>query len=169
MQVISDEMLDLYVVEELSAYWHKLGKALCLEDDLLQKIYDKSPEDPPGRLRIILREWRDTAENPSLDLLDVILEQLGLKSSIPDRRGNKILYDATNTHTQSAVVLRACHLTFSNLHSTIYNVPCLKKCDGHTVIVLFLPKLSTLQWVHFRNLPVFCLTDCCNIQFTLGV
>ena len=99
MQVISDEMLDLYVVEELSTYWHKLGKALRLEDDLLQEIYDKSPEDPAERLRIILRKWRDTAENPSLDLLDVILEQLGLKSSIPDRRGNNISYDVINTHT----------------------------------------------------------------------
>ena len=67
-------MLDLYVTKELFKYWHKLGKALRLEDDLFQEIYEESREDSAERLRIILRTWRDTADNPSLDFLDEILE-----------------------------------------------------------------------------------------------
>ena len=77
-------------MNELFPYWEKLGKELYVEEDFLQEIFDRFPENPADRLRIILRKWRDTTANPSLSTLDEILKHFGLKSSIPDQRGNKI-------------------------------------------------------------------------------
>ena len=83
-------MLDQYIKEELFIYWEKLGKALHLEDQFLEDIFDRFPEDPAERLRVILTEWRDTTEHPSLDTLDGILKKLGLQPLIPDRStGNR--------------------------------------------------------------------------------
>ena len=80
-------------MEGLFIYWEKLGKALHLEDQFLQEVYDTSPMDPAERLKVILRKWRDTTEHPSLDTLDEILTKFGLKSSIPGRsEGNKTEY-----------------------------------------------------------------------------
>lgn len=84
-------MLDQYIKEGLFLYWEKLGKALHLEEQSLEDIFDSFPEDPAERLRVILTKWRDTAEHPSLDTLDGILKKLGLQSLIPDRnKGNRI-------------------------------------------------------------------------------
>ena len=80
-------------MDELFPYWEKLGKALYVEEDFLQEIFDRFPDNPADRLRIILRKWRDTTVNPSLSTLDEILKHFGLKSSIPDQRGKKIAYD----------------------------------------------------------------------------
>ena len=82
-------MLDQYIKEELFIYWEKLGKALHLEEQFLQDIFDRFPEDPAERLRVILMQWRDTTEHPSLDTLDGILKKLGLQSLIPDRSRGK--------------------------------------------------------------------------------
>ena len=90
--VITDAMLDLYITKELFIYWEKLGKALHLDEHYLQEIYDRFPMEPSQRLRIILREWRDTTDNPSLDTLDQILKNFGLMSSIPDRSNGNIAY-----------------------------------------------------------------------------
>lgn len=84
-------MLDLYIVEELYPYWEKLGKALRLEEDFLQESFDNFQMDPAERLKIILRKWRDTTDNPSLDTLHRILENLGLKHLIPSSGTSKEL------------------------------------------------------------------------------
>ena len=74
-------MLDRYVVKELFPFWHKLGKALHLEDNFLQETFDNYQE-PAERIKIILIKWRDTAKHPSLTTLHRVLEMLGLKDLI---------------------------------------------------------------------------------------
>ena len=87
VEIITDEMLDRYVVKELHEYWEKIGKGLHLEEDFSQESFDNSQVDPAKRLKLILRKWRDTAERPSLATLNGVLKNLGLKDFIP---GNKM-------------------------------------------------------------------------------
>jgi len=76
-------------VEELFPYWEELGKALYLEEQFLQEIFDQFPMDPAERLRIILRKWRDTTDHPSLATLDNILEQF--KDGVCGRNSKEII------------------------------------------------------------------------------
>ena len=76
-------MLERYVTDKLFPLWEKFGKALKLSSSFLEKAYSDYPTNPAERLRAILREWRATADYPSLSTLDKILEQLGLANIIP--------------------------------------------------------------------------------------
>ena len=81
---ITDETLDEYILEELFPLWEKLGKALQLPGSFLEDTYNDIPTDLAERLRIILKEWKATAEHPTVVTLDKRLEQIGYKKLTPE-------------------------------------------------------------------------------------
>jgi len=98
-------------VEELFSYWEELGKALYLEEQFLQEIFDQFPMDPAERLRIILRKWRDTTDHPSLATLDGILEQFGFKDGMDGRNSKEIiilLHKLSECHDKTLQCIPEC-------------------------------------------------------------
>ena len=71
------------MVDELFPLWEKLGKALRLPGSFLEDTYNDFPTDSAERLRAIFREWRTTAERPSVAILEKKLEQISYKNLIP--------------------------------------------------------------------------------------
>ena len=80
---VTDEILDEYIVDDLLPLWEKLGKALQLPGSFLEDTYNDFSTNPAERLRVILREWKNKAEHPSVVTLDKRLEQIGYKKIIP--------------------------------------------------------------------------------------
>ena len=81
---MTDETLDKYILVELFPLWEKLGKALQLPGCFLDDTYNNFPTDPAEWLRAVLREWRATAEHPSVVVLDKRLEQIGYNKPAAD-------------------------------------------------------------------------------------
>ena len=81
--LVTDEILDQYIVDELFPLWEKLGKALRLPGSFLEDTYSDFPTDSAARLRAIFREWKTTAEHPTVVNLDKRLEQIGYQNLIP--------------------------------------------------------------------------------------
>ena len=77
--LVTDEILDQYIVDELFPLWEKLGKALQLPGSFLEDTYSDFTTDSE-RLRATLREWKTTAEHPKIAILDKRLEQIGYKN-----------------------------------------------------------------------------------------
>ena len=80
---VTDEILDKYIVDELFPLWEKLGKALQLPGSFLEDTYSDFPTNSAERLRAIFREWKATAEHPSVVMLDKRLEQIGYQNLTP--------------------------------------------------------------------------------------
>ena len=81
--LVTDEILDQYIVDELFPLWEKLGKALRLPGSFLEDTYYDFPTNSAERLRAIFREWKTTAEHPTVVILDKRLEQVGYNDLIP--------------------------------------------------------------------------------------
>ena len=80
---VTDEVLNRYISEQVYPFWDKLGKALGLSSQFLDYNLVLSPDqDPDKRLRVILKKWRDTADDPSVSQLNRIYNQLGLAEYI---------------------------------------------------------------------------------------
>ena len=80
---ITDEKLEQYIIEELFPLWEKLGKALKLPGQFLEDTDCYNRADPAKRLEVILQEWRDKSDHPSLIMLDKILEKFGIRKHDP--------------------------------------------------------------------------------------
>ena len=79
VEKVTDEILDNYIVDELFPLWEKLGKALKLPGSFMEDTYSDYPTDSAERLRAILKEWKTTAEHPTVVILEKRLEQIGYK------------------------------------------------------------------------------------------
>ena len=77
---VTDKILDKYIVDELFPLWEKLGKALRLPGSFLDDTYNDFPTNSAERLRAIFREWKTTAEHPTVVILDKRLEQIGYQT-----------------------------------------------------------------------------------------
>ena len=78
---VTDEVLNQYINEEVGNFWMHLGKALNLSGQFLDYTLPRD-QDSAERLRMILREWRDTASNPSVSRLNEVYNELGLAQYI---------------------------------------------------------------------------------------
>ena len=70
-------------MDELFPLWEKLGKALRLPGSFLEDTYSDFPTDSAERLRAIFKEWKTTAEYPTVAILDKRLEKIGYQNLIP--------------------------------------------------------------------------------------
>ena len=83
---IGDEVLEQYIVEDLSPYWKELGRKLKLSQSFLDNTCEQYPSNPTEQLRAVLHEWRDRTTCPTVAKLDRLFEEFGLQNFIPGRR-----------------------------------------------------------------------------------
>jgi len=83
---IGDDVLDLYVVEDLYPYWQKLGRKFKLSQSFLDDTFERFPANPAEQLRAVLHEWQARTPHATVAVLNRSLEELDLQDFIPRKR-----------------------------------------------------------------------------------